>query len=127
MFRYFIIDKNTSEILQDMAWFDEKYVPKEFTLNENEYVLKVDENLKGTAHDFYNENTAKVITLDITDGEQSKLEMEDELIDLKAKLSDFQEETWKVLGIDETKLSQEWQDLLERKRTLRLNIANLSV
>ena len=126
MFRYFIINKTTSEILQDITWRDEKDVPTVFSEDPNEYGLSVAEDLVGTAHDFYNATTSSVVILDITDNEQKILEDTDALSQLQNQLSDFQEETWTVLGIDETKLSQSWQDLLAQKRALRASLLSLS-
>jgi len=127
MFRYFIINKTTSEIMQDVSWRDEVDIPSVFSTDTNEYGLLVAEDLIGTAHDFYNTLTSSVVIMDITDNEQKILEDTDQLINLQCQLSDFQEETWSVLGIDETKLSQPWQDLLAQKRALRAEMATLTV
>jgi len=126
MNKYLIIDKLTSEVSQIMQWGDNREFPSNWGLKENEEVITVDSNNDVELTDMYDSNMNKFYIQDVTDNEQKILEDTDALSQLQNQLSDFQEETWKLLGIDETKLSQEWQDLLAKKRTLRASLLALS-
>jgi len=124
--KYIIINNITNEVLQIMQWADNRDFPLDWKLESNEELITVDLSDTVEVNDMYDRNTNKFYVKDVTDNEQKKLEYTSELEELQFKLSDFQEETWKVLAIDETKLSQEWQDLLKRKRELRANILSVS-
>lgn len=123
MRKYVIINSINGKVLQIIKWGDDRNLPEDYPTIDGQEVLTVNDIEDIQPLDVYDAISEKFYILDITD---NGLEIENiklQLSELELVLSDFQEETWAALSIDETKLSQVWQDRLLQKRTLRARLA----
>ena len=123
---YAIVNKISGNVEQLMSWGDGRVFPSDWELTPTEEVVTLIENQGVEVDDVYNSVANEFYILDISDNE---LEIEDikfQLSEIELVLSEFQEETWKALSIDETKLSQVWQDRLLHKRTLKSRLLEIS-
>ena len=119
MRKYVIINSKTGKILQIIKWGDDRDIPTNYPIQEGQEILTVDDVEDIQPLDIYDSVSRRFYILDITDNELEIESIKLKLSELELVLSDFQEETWAVLNIDETKLSFTWQDRLLQKRTLR--------
>lgn len=125
MIEYAIADKITGEITQMMRWNDNRSFPTNIELKANEEVVLVEQGLDVLIKDVYDSASNQFYILDISDKEIDIEDIQHQLAELESVLSDFQEETWKALGVVETNLSQIWQDRLTQKRSLREQLSVL--
>ena len=123
MRKYVIINSITGKVLQTIEWGDDRDLPADYPTIEGQEVLTVNEIEDIQPLDVYDSISKKFYILDITDNELEIENIKLQLSELELVLSDFQEETWTVLNINETKLSKVWQDRLLQKRTLRKRLA----
>lgn len=125
MIEYAIADKITGEVTQMMGWNDNRSFPTDIELKANEEFVLVEQGLDVLIKDVYDSASNQFYILDISDKEIDIEDIQHQLAELESVLSDFQEETWKALGVVETNLSQIWQDRLTQKRSLREQLSVL--
>lgn len=120
---YAIVNTSTGQVMQTYQWGDDRDFPSSIPIEEG-YELQVteDENVDCFYHTDLKGN---FFILEPSEEELEVEQLKTELRNYEDVLSDFQEATWTAMGIDETKLPQEWQDRLAYKRSLREQIAKL--
>ena len=123
--KYIIVDNLTGDISQTMEWGDKRPFPENWFLKDNEEVITVDKLEDIQLEDVYNKVSKEFYILDVTDNELKITDLKEQLQAASIDLTDFQEETWAALQVDETKLSQIWRDRLNKKRLIKTNLAAL--
>jgi len=119
MRKYITIDKITGKVLQTVQWGDNRDLPTNFILKENEEVITIDANEVVDTYNIYDFISKTFYLLDITDKDVEISELLTQLSKLDLKLSRFQEDTWTAMEVNELLLPQIWQDRLKQKRNLR--------
>ena len=123
--KYIIVDKVTGDVLQTMQWADDREFPLNWDLKDNEQVITVEKVADIQLTDVYNKVSKEFYILDVTDNELKIADLKEQLQAASIDLTDFQEETWRVLAIDETKLSQIWKDRWDKKKSINASLAAL--
>lgn len=123
--KYMIVDKVTGDVLQTMEWGDARPFPSNWVLNDNEEVITAEKVADIQVADVYNKVSEEFYILDVTDNELEIADLKEQLQVASIDLTDFQEETWRALAIDETKLSQIWRERLNKKRSIKTSLAAL--
>ena len=123
--KYMIVDKVTGDVIQTMEWGDPRPFPSNWVLNDNEEVITVAKVEDIQVADVYNKVSKEFYILDVTDNELKIADLKEQLQAASIDLTDFQEETWRVLAIDETKLSQIWKDRWDKKKSIKVSLAAL--
>ena len=123
--KYIIVDKVTGDVLQTIAWGDDREFPLNWDLKDNEQVIKVEKVEDILVQDVYDSVGEQFYILDVTDNELKIADLKEQLQAASIDLTDFQEETWRVLAIDETKLSQIWKDRWDKKKSIKASLAAL--
>jgi len=119
MRKYITIDKITGKVLQTVQWGDNRDLPTNFILKDNEEVITIDANEVVDTYNIYDFISKTFYLLDITDKEVEISELLTQLSKLDLELSRFQEDTWTAMEVNELLLPQIWQDRLKQKRNLR--------
>ena len=123
MKKYVTINSISGEFISSIQWNDDREFSSDIMLMSNQEIITVDSSKEVLVSDVYDKKTKQFYILDISDEEIEIEELNFELSKAEEELSEFQEETWRALDIDESKLSQVWQDRLLQKRTLRERLA----
>jgi len=119
MRKYITIDKITGKVLQTVQWGDNRDLPTNFILKDNEEVITIDAKEVVDTYNIYDFISKTFYLLDITDKDVEISDILTQLSKLDLKLSRFQEDTWTAMGVNELLLPQIWQDRLKQKRDLR--------
>jgi len=115
--RYVFIDGG-GNINSIIGWVDDRELPPDYIIPTGCIVKTINDD----SIDIYNTYDAvsdNFYIVDITDKELQISDIKNQLSILDLVLSRFQEDTWTVLNVDETKLPQIWQGRLKQKRDLR--------
>lgn len=125
MRRYIIVDNENGNVLQTHQWGDDRDFPSNIEIKPTETLITVNVEDCVDLYNTYDFTSEQFYVLDIDDNSYEISILKQELGNYDIILSDFQEETWRVMGIDETKLEPIWQERLAYKRDLRSRIAIL--
>lgn len=123
MRKFAIVDIATGEVKQTYQWLDDRDFPSNIPIDEGCELQETD--MECVDCFYHTDLKGNFFIIEPTETELELERLKRELMDYENVLSDFQEATWQGLGIDETKLPQEWQDKLTYKRSLRKQIAEL--
>lgn len=125
MRRYIIVDNASGNVLQTHQWGDDRDFPSNIEIKESETLVTVGAEECIDLCNTYDFTSNQFYVLDIDDNSLEISILKEELGNYDSILSDFQEETWRVMGIDESKLESIWQERLAYKRDLRNRILML--
>lgn len=125
MRKYVLVDSISGNVNSILEYGADTDFPSNWVFKKNEIVITVDDSVDVLPEENYDSKTNTFYVLDITDTEIEIQNISEQLQKVSEKLSDFQEETWSALMIDETKLSRVWRERLANKRVLRSKLAEL--
>ncbi|MFL0245535.1 hypothetical protein [Candidatus Clostridium stratigraminis] len=125
MRRYLKINISKGEVVETFQWNDNRDFPDNIIIEDGFEIHEVDPEIQDVDIYYTSDLKGNYFILDVSDNDLELTSLKQELAEYEVILSDFQEATWIAMGIDTTKLPQEWQDRLAYKNNLREQIAIL--